>query len=365
MIRKNSHKRPLCLLRKTLALALCLGMISPHVSYAVPGETAAAGSGASNAAIFEPAIPSAIGSIDEFHRGTNGKTVIYIQDAHDSLEAQENIAKIIHHLVKSCGVQTVFEEGYEGPVPTDAFFSIFKDPRAKEKVAYFLMDKLRLGGAEYAHVNRSEDFNLVGADSIQLHKQNIEWYGKAAEVRGSVEKDLEAIRHQVEILANQDFPKEIKTWLKLKERLDHNGIGLLDYLKRLTEGDLSSYPGIEILLRADSSKDEKTAEEARNIDLKTLFDEIDRLENDYAGRYLTTERDLEIYRILKALNLLDRLNRIEVTPEEFNLVREALGALDTRKIAAFLFEVTGKPLVLSNLWERHIQHAIHFYETAA
>ncbi len=82
------------------------------------------------------------------------KVVIYIQDAHDSLEAQENIAKTIQYLVKRYGVRTVYEEGYEGLVPTDDYFGFIKDPAIKEKVSYFLMDKLRIGGAEYAHINR-------------------------------------------------------------------------------------------------------------------------------------------------------------------------------------------------------------------
>ncbi len=82
------------------------------------------------------------------------KTVIYIQDAHDSLEAQENIAEMVRWLVKDYGVKTVYEEGYEGPVPTDELFGRVKDPVLKEKIAYYLMDKLRVGGAEYAHINR-------------------------------------------------------------------------------------------------------------------------------------------------------------------------------------------------------------------
>ena len=40
-------------------------------------------------------VPPELGFIDESYNGKSGKTILYIQDAHDSLEAQENIAKII------------------------------------------------------------------------------------------------------------------------------------------------------------------------------------------------------------------------------------------------------------------------------
>ena len=61
-------------------------------------------------------IPEAFAKIDESFRGKSDKTIIYIQDAHDSLEAQENIAQTIQYLVEHNGVKTVYEEGYEGPV---------------------------------------------------------------------------------------------------------------------------------------------------------------------------------------------------------------------------------------------------------
>jgi len=141
-------------------------------------------------------IPEALGTLDESYvaKGTGlkpvpNKMIYYIQDAHDSLEAQENIAKIINHLVQHQGVTTVFEEGYEGEVPTDEFFGFIKDEEVKEKVAYFLMDKLRIGGAEYAHINRKQDFKLIGADNINLHLENIEWYRKSAQNKEQTAKE--------------------------------------------------------------------------------------------------------------------------------------------------------------------------------
>jgi hypothetical protein len=49
-------------------------------------------------------IPSELGLTGESFHGKSGQTIIFLQDAHDSLEAQENIAKIINHLVAHNGV---------------------------------------------------------------------------------------------------------------------------------------------------------------------------------------------------------------------------------------------------------------------
>ena len=76
-------------------------------------------------------VPSELGRVEESHAGTNGKTIVYIQDAHASIEAQERIAEIIVHLVSERGVHTVFEEGYEGPVPSDDLFGFIEDDASR------------------------------------------------------------------------------------------------------------------------------------------------------------------------------------------------------------------------------------------
>jgi len=109
-----------------------------------------------------------LASVDEIYQGSSDSNPIYlIQDAHTSLEAQENIAKTINHLVREKQIKTVYVEGYEGKVPLDALFSQVKEPEAREKVSYFLMDYLRLNGARFAYINRKQDFNLVGIESLQ------------------------------------------------------------------------------------------------------------------------------------------------------------------------------------------------------
>ena len=86
-----------------------------------------------------------------------------MQDAHDSIEAQLNIAGIIKHAVAHYGVKTVFEEGYEGVVPTEDYYGDLKGADEREKVSYYLLDQMRIGGAEYAHINSG--LWMVNSDS--------------------------------------------------------------------------------------------------------------------------------------------------------------------------------------------------------
>ena len=79
-------------------VVVCLIFVD-SAAYAAPASSLRAARGVSAHArinINAPAtfVPQEFGQIEESFAGTSGKTIIFIQDAHDSLEAQENIAKI-------------------------------------------------------------------------------------------------------------------------------------------------------------------------------------------------------------------------------------------------------------------------------
>ena len=60
-------------------------------------------------AINSLAIPRDYGTIKERSNGTNGKLVLYIQDAHCNYEAQANIAKILDNLIKEHHINFAYD----------------------------------------------------------------------------------------------------------------------------------------------------------------------------------------------------------------------------------------------------------------
>ncbi len=354
------------------------------------------------------AVPPELGTIDEVYRTPrpdSRKTIVFIQDAHDSLEAQENISKIINRMVANCGVRTVFEEGYEGPVPTDQFFGFIKDPAIKEKVSYFLMDHLRVGGAEYAHINRklasgvegiadrkikdtkgltphlysrSVDFQLIGADSLKLHKENILQYRLSAGKKEAIAQDLKALGREVRSHADKRFPKELLGWLKLKNQFDHKTIDLLTYLERSmpllgmsapdarAEGrGAGMAPLLRFVVEAAKTQDPAVIEKAKHIDAREVYGALGKLEETIREGYLKDPADKELFGYAKVLGLLERLNDLQVTQEEYEAVKIELKTFSTTSLGRFIHEQTLKPLVLSKQWERNVLDAIRFYEIAA
>lgn len=368
---KKYPGRGVCLLRKTVAgfLCVCLALTSCPPLQASENTPAPP---LLPAFLKSLEIPEDMGSLDEVHEGENNKKkIFYIQDAHDSLEAQENIARLIGYLVEKGGTEIVYEEGYEGPVPTDAFFSFLDKPEARRKIAHFLMDQLRLGGAEYAHIKRTRDFRLIGVDSLELHDKNIEWYRMAADQREAIERDLEPVKTAVRNFEHARFPAPLKEAIRLKELFDGQKLDFGGYLERLIRAggpqiarELASYPSLHLLVRSGRSRSPRLLERVEALDVRRLFQELDHFESLFASLFLKDEESREIYRIHRALQLIMRLSRIEVSPEEFDLVREVLREFDTRRFGEFLRRVNGSSYILSNLWEEKIRYAVLFYETA-
>ncbi len=361
------------LLIRLTALFLCLSLpfSDPRV-YADPGP--------GDSAIFVPPaasqgktalnLPETLGTVEEFHPGRSGKIIFYLQDAHDSLEAQENIAKILNFLMETQGIKTVFEEGYEGLVPSDDYFGGIQDSALREKVSYYLMDKLRLGGAEYAHINRKKNFDLIGADSIALHFENIRAFQQSVSQKEETQRDLAVLSSEVRKLADRTFPNELKEWMKLKKRLDEGEIELLDYVKRVFDlghsGDKSEdageYPMLKMLLALKEEKPETPGVET--IDAKGVYTEIQKLEKNTAGRFLKGEDSLRIFSYTQNIELLRRLSEMKVSSAEYEALQGTLKDFDTRHLAKFLVRESGQSLVLSRQWEKNIRKAVRFYTLA-
>ncbi len=317
-----------------------------------------------------PHIPQKLGTLQEsYNAGAKAPTIIFIQDAHDSLEAQENIASLVNYFVDQYHAKTVFEEGYEGKVPTDEYFDFIKDPLKKKRVSYFLMDKLRLGGAEYAHINREQDFKLIGVDDRKLHARNLEAYKSSALIREEIASQIQVIEKEIKKLANQKLPNEFKEWMRIREKFDRSEMDIAQYLKRVRQLFLknkpedsfkTSYPQITMILSWDQEGAGHSFES--KINYKDIFEELHQLEKDYADAYLNRQNHKKIFTYYNDLQLLKKLSVIEMSSEEYAVIKASLKELKTEKVADFIFSETGQSIVFSNAWETQIQHAIQFYE---
>ncbi len=330
-------------------------------------------------------ISSQLGSIEESFEGTNGKKIIFIQDAHDSLEAQENITRLVTRFVKQ-GVQTVFEEGYAGPVPTDAYFGDIKDSKIKHKVSFYYLDHLKLGGAEYAHINRrsrlagdprpearehkaaNADWQLIGADDLPAYLENVRAFADSEKTREEIEENLRAIFRELANIAKAKFSRSAQSWIRDRLRYENNRLTVSDYIQRtLAPFDLNDQRKWPLLFAVQATSAQKENAEAllRGANPREILNELAAAETKLEARYFQSAEEIQLWHFLRAARRLAKLSELRLNPSDLNQLKTEMSALDTEKLAAWIAKEKSSPVVLSKKWESQIKSALRFYELAA
>jgi len=102
------------------------------------------------------------GTLKSKYAGSGDKIIIHIQDAHCNFEAQQNITKILDHMVKNYGVDMICVEGAEGVVDT-SWFKAFPDEEIREEVATYFMKKGEITGTEFYSIISDDNGVIFGA----------------------------------------------------------------------------------------------------------------------------------------------------------------------------------------------------------
>lgn len=315
--------------------------------------------------------------------------IFYIQDAHDSLEAQENIAKIVCHLVSTCNVKTVYVEGYEGKMPLEELFPL-KDKKKKKQVAYFFMDHLRLGGAEYARLVHEEKFNVIGAENIRKYEKNLENYRQTFKTRETLINDLERISKYLKAIGERVYPREIKQYQKARELFDASKLSLADYICRLIKLYNASgtghnvplllhggkYPSFavladlmskrEVISKADRSE---LRDALKGINTKNILRELEEFENDFVVLLLKNPAANRNFVYQKNIELLKKLSLLSLSQTEYTKLRSMMnehdnGFFNTKNIARFLSDNLNRTIIIRNEWEKLIHENLRFYKVA-
>ena len=356
---------------KIVACLLIMCLLAQDVSLAAQTQSPSSKPSGQTTAKDSP-IPRSLGAIDEEFQGTNGKHITFILDAHDSIEAQQNIVRLIRHEIKERGVQTVFEEGYSGPLNTDDYFGSIHDTEILRKVSYYYLDRLRLGAAEFAHINRKKlltgykktDWKLVGADDKKAYLEDVRAFGDAEEAQKKILRDINSIKRELNELAVKIFSAQAKEWMSARERFQNNTLPFFNYagrwLKMIPE---SECPLLRSLLNAKN--DPALAENLRAAHVSDLLSELDRLDALILERLFRDLEAKQLWQAIDAVREAEDVACLKAGQRQFVALKQKQKSLNTEKIAALIAKEKKAPVVLSRRWEKSLESALKFYVLAA
>ncbi|MBN1353972.1 MAG: hypothetical protein JW994_04820, partial [Candidatus Omnitrophica bacterium] len=215
-----------------------------------------------------------LGSVKNRYRGTSGKTVIHIQDAHCNYSCQNSIKNIISYLNEEYGVDLALLEGGAGSYDLSMFTSI-EDKPLREKVADYFVKEGRVNGAEFFAINNPDKITLKGLEDAKLYIENLKAYRESLAHKDDVEKILNILGYYLSNLKRHIYPEGLKEFEQKRMRYNDNEMELKEYLPYLNS--ISKGLGLDVAKYKNLRKLTQAVEGEKSIDFNLANIERNRL----------------------------------------------------------------------------------------
>lgn len=300
-------------------------------------------------------IPDQYGTIIETHRGTNGKLIVHIQDAHMNYEGQKNAANILNSLIEDYDLDLIL---LEGKVSDLNFNYIRARAPLEERIerADALLRKGKINGVNYLNIATEHRMTILGIEDKNLYDRNISTLWEIDDFKDQASSYVNRLIASSNALKPEIYTSALIELDKKKRDYDAEEIDLLEYYEYLyniaEENDIPLYvfPNFQNLIKANeleksidlvkvrngsaSSGEMELYSEyldlTRDLNINELFKEEPMLE-DAVQDILTVNSDQKnLIRISKALSIVNNLLKIKVVPEEYEYFVENKKDFDPR-----------------------------------
>jgi hypothetical protein len=298
---------------------------------------------ASEESPFNITVPAAYGSVIESSKGTNGKLIIHIQDAHANYEAQKNIAAIIEYLIKTYDANLILREG----ASTDKNFMYLRKKasiEARKWAAEKLLKDATIAGSDYLALTSSYPMAFQGIEDKALYdaNKNLLW-----EMDKFKDSGLEYVRNigiSVDLLKQKLYNQDLSALDKAKKDYEDEAIDLMAYYRELNKlvqkknidtGEFINFSALVKIdtleqkinmakIRNNTASDEEKAlykeyqDALKNLNVNQLFKEEPFIESKIKDSVSDNEDQKQLYGISKAVSIMDKMLTVKLVPEEYS-----------------------------------------------
>jgi len=211
-------------------------------------------------------IPSEWGHISETFQGTNGKTLVLIQEAHVDYSAQKSIAEILKHLIENQSLRLILVEGGWDDMGL-SFLRNYANPEARQEVAEKFLQDGMISAEEYLDVVSDFDMSLWGIEDPKLYEANMEAFLKIHAEQEQMIAALKPLEETLNVLKEKIFPEPVRQFEKKKEFFEKGEVSFLAYLQFLktleaNETFWQSFPHLEKFLKTSQTEEGVDSEKA-------------------------------------------------------------------------------------------------------
>jgi murein DD-endopeptidase MepM/ murein hydrolase activator NlpD len=147
-------------------------------------------------------------TLKDVHKGTNGKLIIHIQDAHANPSGQQSLANALDDIMQRYAIPLVLVEGGDRDVTLDEVKTIADQKTWKLMAKRFLHQSI-ISGEEYLNLVSNHPMRLRGIEYGDLYEKNLKAYAKLKDKRKKVLLYLHRIQTSLDRIKNRLYPKEL------------------------------------------------------------------------------------------------------------------------------------------------------------
>ncbi|GEM_PF-3803064 len=292
-------------------------------------------------------IPSEIGSIQEIFRGRGNSTVVHIQDAHGSISAQGNIAKLVKYLHENYGISLLTVEGAAGEVDLKGVRD-FPDAAVREKVARRYLQSFDLTGDEYYLISENPSITMYGVERMLKYYFNRDQFFRAKKLSEKLSPVLNRFSIVIRSLEKEMYSKELLTLMKNIDRARLHHEFLLTHIKYLSEhieNFASLYPQLNAL----------RISEPVGTDLDLFMSELQSAEKTLKNSLLRSDAEKHLAEFTVLVALLQKLLTLTLSSEEFGELKA-----HTAKWNADYFRTEFESFSKRPLWKTEFKQLFKF-----
>lgn len=342
-IGKNVMKRNKAGL-KIISIFTLIAFVAAPVTWAAPASQSSIPQNQSINLLSEKLIiPDSLGTIQEQNLGAPGKPqIIFIQDAHAVIDAQQNISALIEYFQSKYGIRLVALEGGQGKIDT-TLLKAFPNRDITGKVMQGYLERAEINGAVLASALNPNDAVYYGIEDWPLYEMNYVAYLRAMKRKDEIFKELDRLRQKLDAQRREVYSPEMNLYHeKVQAFREEKGnlMDLLAYIRNSAEGAW-----------------QKDIRGGRYPHLKVL---LDSLGND--AQFASGEASVQVNDLAKKIKKQFARRMTKAESMEFNGVSQdfATGRMDAAAFLKYLIafaEKRGKSLELSPLLRQMLGYA--------
>jgi hypothetical protein len=310
---------------------------------------------------YEIYVPEEYGTIIESYKGTNGRLIVHIQDAHTNYESQKNEAGILENLVNDYGMKLIMLEGKL----TDMNFNYIRDWAPVEeriKNADELLKNGDINCVNYLNLATDYDINIQGIEDKNLYDKQRNTLWEMDKFKDAALEYIGKITIAITTLKPRIYNEALLAIDKAKNDYDSETIDLVVYYEALNKAamdkniQLDSFPNFSNVVKiSDMEKkidlakinDGTATEEQKtiykeykdllaNLNVNKLFKEEPLVEKVIHEALFENADQKTMYNVSRAVSILDKMLRVKVVPEEYSYFSENKKDFDPQAWVDFL-----------------------------